>query len=803
MRFVYIVGIIFAVSVLNHMKKLSLLLLFFVTSISFSQKHALVPAKLNTKLLETLILERINHVRDTIGLPTLVNDNALHLAALHHSKFLVKNKSLTHTEPSAKYKTPLDRVKASYGTHTSVAENVAYVSLFNSKKRQIYKTYEYLADKFVKNWVKSKGHFKNIKWNIAAESGVSVQYDSKTGRVYATQVFGNKPFEGIKGHKVPSNKYGLKDPTATEHGLKHCQEYYQYEMNKPGDVYLGVYEDNGYVYAILSDARYYPFIIKKAGDGLAVDIVLKEQYECGKSNSLAGSFAHKGLLLMPRYQKDLEPTIQRTSDGQLRAMLGKVPEELKGTDYEINLLSIQNHHVCRYQEFFNIERFKWQLLDMPFLTDKTNSSGDATIENTLKKNMKFTIPFQKGKSTYSKEDIKPLYDSLKLTDYSIKSIKIRAYSSVEGRKEVNLFLQKERANSIVKALQSFQEKTIKPEILTAENWPEFAKDIRGTEYAYLMKLSKEQVKQKLRSLDDKLEPILSQHRKGIVYLDLEKKEQKNLQSADEAIKEFNAAISSQKLDRALQVQLQMAKLNGTKNFPKDSYTQLNIPKKSAYSLLLNNQAILFEESSYKELYTKLVPIYKMNPTDIQVVYNLAITCIHLWAHGDKGVTHQKIKILLEKVRKSKLDRYTKERLEINYLIVLGEYLAYQKEYQRKDQIIHKIREKYSRLKLNEKDLLSLAQYLTAYSKQKWAEDLLAPYATKIDVNEDLLFYYINLTVIDRKIIQQKEYKEILLNAMNLNQKRFCKIFNSNKTEGITFQLLENTFLKLNYCEACN
>ena len=783
-----------------------ILFVFFIllnTTFCFAQKHALIPKKLNTELLETMILERVNHVRDTLGLPVLVNDDALHLASLHHSKFLIKNKILTHSEPGAKYKTPLNRVKASYGHHTAVAENVAYISLYNSKNKQRYKTYEYVADKFVTNWVKSSGHLKNIKWDIAAKSGISVQFDPKTGKIYATQVFGNKPFEGSLGRVVPKNKYGLKNAALGTNAAKNCQEYYQYEAKKPGDVYLGVQESNGYFYVVMSDARYYPYIIKKGGDGFAVDIVLKSQYTCDEVNSLAGSFAHKGLLLLPRYQKDLEPTIQRTGDGQLRALLGEIPKELKGKDYETNLLTIQNHHVCRYQEFFNIERFKWELLDMPFLTDKSNLVGDATVENTLKKKMRFTIPFQKGKSTYSKVDIRPLYDSLKLTDYSIKSIKIRAYASVEGSTELNLSLQEERANSIVKALQTYQKQPISPQILTAENWPEFAKDIRGTEFEYLSKLSKSTVKERIKNMSNGLEQILAKHRKGIIYLELEKKEQNELQSVEQAVQEFNVALKEKKLERALQIQLQMSKLNGSNTFPEGSHLQLEIPKQRENSLLLNNQVVLFEASTYKSVYTKLVPLFKMNPDNIHIVYNLAVAGIHLWAEGDKDVTYQKIKSLLDIIKKSRLNRTTKARLEINYLIVLGEYLAYEKKYQRKNQVIHEIREKYLRLALRESDLLNLAQYLTAYSKQKWAEDLLAPFATQVDVSEDLLFYYINLTIIDKEIIKQKEYREILLNAMNLNQKRFCMLFNSNKKDGITFQLLEQYFLKLNFCEACN
>jgi hypothetical protein len=51
--------------------------------------------------------------------------------------------------------------------------------------------------------------------------------------------------------------------------------------------------------------------------------------------------------------------------------------------------------------------------------------------------LRFEIPFEKNKSEYSSADIKPLYDSLNLTDFNIKKITIRAYSSIEGNEERN------------------------------------------------------------------------------------------------------------------------------------------------------------------------------------------------------------------------------------------------------------------------------------------------------------------------------------------------------------------------------
>ncbi|HSZ25391.1 MAG TPA: hypothetical protein VK766_06735, partial [Cytophagaceae bacterium] len=80
--------------------------------------------------------------------------------------------------------------------------------------------------------------------------------------------------------------------------------------------------------------------------------------------------------------------------------------------------------------------------------------------------------------------------------------------------------------------------------------------------------------------------------------------------------------------------------------------------------------------------------------------------------------------------------------------------------------------------------------------------LLAKYAIKIDVEEDLLFYYINLTIAQPKVTATKSYRAIMLNAINLNRERFCAIFKPFGKGGISFQLLDSEYLKKTYCENC-
>ena len=123
-------------------------------------------------------------------------------------------------------------------------------------------------------------------------------------------------------------------------------------------------------------------------------------------------------------------------------------------------------------------------------------------------------------------------------------------------------------------------------------------------------------------------------------------------------------------------------------------------------------------------------------------------------------------------------------------------------YDAKDESIEFIIDTYEKFALTNYDYVSLAQFLTFYSNQDDAIDVLDAKVRTITVDEDLLFYYLNLTITNAYNVASDNYRTIMLNAINMNQQRFCKLFNSYLNDGVTFQLLENAYLKKTYCENC-
>lgn len=147
--------------------------------------------------LSQMIGDKINKVRDSIGLMPLRSVGELHKAALVQAEFLSKKGKLDHMQGKKKFRTPMDRVRYFNSGYRLAGENIAYVSaavvtIVGKDRETEFKTYEEIAIEFVRNWVKSPSHWKNISDARYKGTGIALVYNEKENRIYAVQVFGAK-----------------------------------------------------------------------------------------------------------------------------------------------------------------------------------------------------------------------------------------------------------------------------------------------------------------------------------------------------------------------------------------------------------------------------------------------------------------------------------------------------------------------------------------------------------------------------------------------------------------------------------
>ena len=589
-----------------------------------------------------------------------------------------------------------------------------------------------------------------------------------------------------------------------------CQQCTQTFAQKPKEVQFSVVRENDNLYFQVNDKAWFNQLFKNPTDGIAVDVVSKERYGCLEIR--LGNPQIKGELLKPIYTTNLKSGLKPYANQLFRVFVGKIPNTLINKELEFNILFLTNNNLCRYNTIYHLESYPWDLLDMGMYLDSLtyNPKKVKPIMDegfVMKyKTLKFKIPFKKNKSEYSQQDIKPIYDSLRLTDYNIKTIKIKAYSSVEGSVERNLELQQQRANSIVAALQSFQKPTIKTDVSSSENWVEFLNDIKGTPHDNFKNLTKKEIKVKLdANLSTALEPILKHHRKALLELELEKKDTYKNMAPDVLLAQFHTAITSQELEKAMEIQNSIFEKIKEKEITPDFLRKMEIPKQSKFVKIFNKNAAFRSMQDVRQsliVYNELLELEKLAPNNGEVKYNIAAIKIILWRNKAVEVEPNKLISQINALKNYKIDASLIDRMLVNIHIIKAETLMQQRDYANKDKSVAFINSTYKNFPLSDYDYLSLAQFFSYYTNTDLSVKLLENKAKSIDIDEDLLFYYLNLTLIDKQLTQDENYRTIMLNAININKARFCKLFNSIDTGGVTFQLLEDDYLSDTYCENC-
>jgi len=597
--------------------------------------------------------------------------------------------------------------------------------------------------------------------------------------------------------------FDIKQPSADR---RECGRMFQVLGAIPHELRISTTIIHDTAVVVLPGDPWLSRIFESRNDGVTIDLMQKAQYQCDNIRRTATAWSHKGYLLPPLYRDEVKRQIRTTPSGVIYLPIGRLPREMKPEEVEPNFVLLEDKYFCTYSSIVNIDFQGWKLLKMGLYYDTLTAQKMEERYRELKKDLRFVIPFEKNKSTYKESDVKGLYDSLRLTDYAIQSISIRAFTSVEGTTERNTQLQLERAQSLVAALQTYQPEKIESTIQTNENWVEFLDDV-VTFHPDWLTLSKDEIKEKLKSpsLLADLEPILRNHRKGIVEIHLEKRLSYRESDPGELRKYFQETIQKKDLDEALYLQQIIFNKIEKQELPDEYLKTITVPELLEFgSLLLNREAFQYTNgySTVFEAIDAFTRLERIIPGNPHLQYNLCALRLEAWLLTDLIDDGLALKADIQKLGSAGIHENLVLRLLINYHILMSEKYMKKQKFAAKDQTLKFILDAYRGLTLTDNDLVNLAKYFCYYSRFDWAEQLLQPRIKALDVSEDLVYYYISLTIIKSKNTGDPNYRVILLNAINANPKRFCQLFDSSGQGGISFQLLEDVFLLKTYCETC-
>lgn len=581
---------------------------------------------------------------------------------------------------------------------------------------------------------------------------------------------------------------------------------------KPKEVLFGIAFRNGNVYFEMSSEAWFRKIFSRSTDGITADIVLKEQFSCGKETIRREGW-HTGQLLPPVYLGELNKRLEKEEGGHISILLGKIPAAMEGKEMEGNLVVLRDKKVCFYTNFTNIPRSMWDLLDMGLFTESLLHTADIPLDSEYVQRIPFTekmtkiVPFPKGRSTFEPETFRKLYDILQQKKQRISRLEVRAFSSIEGATALNMQLQKERGAGIVKMLDALQTENFTSQVTSGENWMEFFQSIAGTPFQYLATLPKEDIKIRLRnkSLLDSIEPVLAHSRKAIVTFYLDDKNPADAIKDGELVTRLEAAVAARNIQLALDIQRSIYKRVTDNKIPASYLDAVTIPREKAFSRLLNDKNVyklLLEEIYEDDALNELLAIEKTDPANGKIKYNICALQLRLLQYGDTLINRNTLLARLNQLPSSGTDQKLMRRMMINYHILLCEIYMSQGSFDKKDEALQTIRDKYLDLSVSDEDLLSIAKFFCYYAQYEWAFTLIEPRISRLEVNEDLLFYYLSLSIIFELDTRYPLFTRTMQNAIGINNARFCALFNAIDRGGISMQLLLLPFWKNIYCESC-
>lgn len=750
-------------------------------------------SSINFSLIDKLFNEKLAALRATKSASPLTADATLKKAAQDQADFMNANDTLTHFQPAAAKKTPADRVLFYNGHHDGVGENCLFIFLQlpitvkNKKEPVLVNTYADAAEQIFQSWKNSPGHYKNMidpKYDVQA---IAFSYNPKTQKVYASQVFAMKPYNYPPKLNGLLSEYSIKP--YNESACKVIKEENVGGIRVANRIYV---QDNK-VYIALQQARKFTHVFKDPNDMLAIDVVFKDQFGCEKSNRLNGSPYYDGVLLKPVTFAEL---YKRNTgiNGRLQSYICDLPPEVRGTNYQLNVVLIKNSCFCSYTYPVRIESQEYSLINLEPYWDTVPVHLKSDTFNLV---IKQKIKFDKSKSEIDQKSLLATQEKLKLLGRFATSVKLNAYSSVEGDEKINKAIQEKRAAVILQQLSPFFPKTVHPQIVAKENWDMFNNQVKMDYFRYLLQFDQPRIKLAIKdSLQGRLEKFLSEERYAEFEIRMEGaySDTSNTQVLSLALLR---ALQHKDLQLAYEIQSKLIYryLNGKATI--DDLSSYDFPPDSIATPfavnLLAAKAINPNDDAYAN--TKLMrDLFKRFGSNKKAQYNFCIYAINYWATtGDTLINPDRLMELVNKCKTMAPESAVNSMLLNYHLAAVSYYGGLVNDFDRMVNNLEAIHTLFSTVKLSENTSYKLALYFADYNAIDWVAQLLEPYMAQTK-DERVMHLYL----VAGAVVYQKDLPKAYTDALD----RYVQLFPAGykKWIGDEYQLLREPAFKSRYCK---
>lgn len=751
---------------------------------------------INYKLIDQLFSKKLDELRKSKNLGPLAHDAILAKAAEDQALYMQVNDTVTHQQKTPKKVQPVDRVVFYKGTHDGVGENClfSYIQkryLKNAKNKKdtsttIIITYEQAAEGIFQLWKNSPLHYKNMIDPRYEVQGLGLVYNPANKKLFAAQVFGIKPYTYDKELLPLLSDYGIKPKNAAICAALEKEKLNDYPF---GDRF---FREGNKIYIYKHNPQDFYNTFKDPQDKVAIDIMQRDQFPCGEPNRFNGSPYYDGVLLPPVTFKEIFARNQG-QNGALLAYVCTIPPELADRKIKYSVVIIKNNCQCSYTTPICQDTKLYDLINLqPFWDTIPTALATDSFHLTIKQK----IRFQRGKAEVNPHDLGTTIAKLQNLGQFVKSVKLNAYSSVEGDAAVNKRLAEQRARVILSKLQPCLPKNVNAQVAAAENWNLFYRQIRNTPYAYLKSWNELAIKNALRdSLKKPLAPQLDEER----YTEFEIEVSgyyDNFSNGDVISAGVNKWIQAGDFNKAHQLQSRLIRKYIAGEVTLETISEYDFGDDTLvipfYINLLAAKCLNPENEEFQDK-KRMQQLFKRFSESKKSQYNFCIYAIRYYvATGDTLVNFERLENMVKSCEELAPPKAVNS-LRLNFHLTAMNYYTRENVHDKMTEHINAIHNLFSTVKLDDNSAFKLALYFSYYSMTRWVVELLEPY---IEKNKQERFNHLYLAA--GAVLYNSPYPEKYMNALA----RYIQLYPDDFViwVGSDFQLMRHPEFKDPYCK---
>lgn len=765
------------------MKPIFTLFIFItVTHFNFSQNR-----------IEKVVLEKVNTLRDSLDLPPLKYDKILSTAGKDQAFYMLAKQKLTHFQKTFSKESPAARVEYYKGNRTYIGENVAKVPISYFKKDSL--DIEKTAQNLFNSWLNSPPHYKNMIHPNFTKMGLNFVPVGKK-QLYAAQVFSSEEIHLPKAFKNPERSWGVRPSefTCKDETQRYETMFFANSIVVEGDS----------VYFYFHDIKFFRNVINKDNDGLALDIVLREQLPCDKENQFHISTIYDGEMQRPIYKYDIYRKDESNNPKKIKIKLGVVPDHLKNKQWEPNIIIINNNKLCDYSFPVEVPSAIFPLLKLkPYydLNDSLHSPNEITSVH-LHDSIHVELMYERSQKQFSALDINEFTRLLSWNQF-IHHLDVDCFASVEGATWFNDRLLEDRTKSVSTLLLNNGFAPGKITIHSAENWTEMGSQIDVYSIDNLKHKTKPQIKYFLKkNKSPRFDSLLFNQRKTHIYATVDTTLELTNYEQFKFARYYDSTLSLDllPLNKLLREDYILANRQINVSLVDD------LKNKTELKTNLLGAASIKHVNGYLDSTTVIKLLSSLDQSNPAQVFNYTHFLTKYWfshfsrSYETKGVaetiTPDELLDLISSIDTNHVNSKDMDRLNVNILLSGIHYYVAHNNWQPVNDYFNTISELVKLDNFTPEEARELALFCNHFHKFEVAVKILQPFHENKSLSEDGYFVLAKTSTLIRTKLELLDYHKYMASAKKANHNRYCKWLDKS------FQIQRDEFIKRDFCENC-